>query len=1142
MKTNFMKRTLWLLAVLLALPFGVHAQVITGSIVGTVKDTTGAVVPGATITVKSTEKNLTVRATTTNSLGQYSALLLPVGHYSVTAEAAGFQVAEQTGIAIDVNDHKTYNFTLQVGNVQQKVTVTTAPLQVDLQSAQSQTVITSAQVHELSLSTRNYEELVTLMPGVVSGASQQLYVGVSNPNGGTNAVQFGMNGQRSTENGWNVDGADNLDRGSNLTLLVYPSVDSIQQFSVQRGDYGAEYGRSSGGQINVITKSGTDQFHGDLYEFFRNNVLQANDYFNNQANIPIPALRYNDFGGTIGGPIIIPKYYNPEQKKSFFFFSEESRRVITYTTFVAVVPTANERKGIFPQAVCVQFDQNGNCLQQSTQVTDISPAAQAYMTDIIDKVPLPAPGCTGACESTTVGRNIMNANQEILRLDQVFSPRFSIFGRVENDSIPTIEPGGLFTGSPLENVSTTSTNAPGIDATLHLTYVFTPTLLNDGGYSYSQGAIFSHPIGEIASQNSPDIVQNVKLPFVSTLDRVPSLNFQFFSGVGGFGPYRDINDDTNLFDNLTKVAGRHIMKFGVTYDWYQKDEDAASGNAGGFQFYISNPADTNPNTASSEYQEFASFLTGSVFQFTQQSQDMTAVVRQQTTELYAQDQFRIRPNLTLSYGMRYSLFRQPTDARGQLTNFDPATFNLANAPQISPYTGLISGTGNSLNGIIIGGKGSPYGNAIAQQDNKNFAPRIGLAWDPFGNGKMSVRAGYGLFYNETAVSRWEMNIFTNPPFLVNDLIFNTSLANPGGVTATPTVGCVGCAPIPLNAVGTKWKTPYTQEWSLDVQQQFSPNTVFDIGYYGSTSSHLPGMEDINQPLPGQYANPNAQPNLTNPAYGVTIPITYGTTSQLNYIRPYRGYDAINAYESAFSGNYNSLQASLQQHFKKNSFLNLNYTWSQTLTDSTGDGATPQNTYDPHAEYGPAGLDVHHVFNANYVYMLPFYQDQAGLRGHMLGGWEVSGIVNAMSGFYSTVYQYFDDPAGQGVIDGNSYASGRPDQISNPNRATATSGKIHTFNQWFNTSAFSLVPAGEARPGNAHNGSVIGPGQQDWDISLFKNTNITDRVTTQFRAEAYNAFNHVNPTAFGTAYQIGLYGQVYATQDARVMQLAMKLYF
>jgi hypothetical protein len=376
-----------------------------------------------------------------------------------------------------------------------------------------------------------------------------------------------------------------------------------------------------------------------------------------------------------------------------------------------------------------------------------------------------------------------------------------------------------------------------------------------------------------------------------------------------------------------------------------------------------------------------------------------------------------------------------------------------------------------------------------------------------------------------------MNVFTNPPFLVNDLIFNTSLSRPGGVAATPTVGCVGCSPIPLNAIGTKWKTPYTQEWSLDVQQQLTPDTVFDMGYYGSTSSHLPGMEDINQPLPGQYANPNAQPNLTN-----------GTTSQLNYIRPYRGYDAINSYESAFSGNYNSLQVSLQQHFKKNSFLNVNYTWSQTLTDSTGDTATPQNTYDPHAEYGPAGLDVHHVFNANYVYMLPFYPDQVGLKGHMLGGWEVSGIVNAMSGFYSTVYQYFDDPAGQGVIDGNSYASGRPDQISNPNFATPASGKIHNFKQWFNTSAFTLVPAGEARPGDAHNGSVIGPGQQDWDISLFKNTNITGRVTTQFRAEAYNAFNHVNPTAFGTAYQIGLYGQVYATQDARVMQLAMKLYF
>lgn len=1127
-----MNRIIWLLVLLVGAPCALVSQVVTGSIQGIVKDSSGAVVPNATITVTNIDKNVVIRTTTTNSVGEYSALLLPVGHYSITADAKGFQEAVRTGVSLNVNDHLTENFSVQVGNVNQKVTVTTAPLQVDLQTAQAQTVITSAQVHELSLSTRNYEQLVTLMPGVVSGASQQLYVGVSNPNGGSNAVQFSMNGQRSTQNGWNVDGADNLDRGANLTLLVYPSVDAIQEFSVQRGDYGAEYGRSSGGQINVITKSGTDKFHGDLYEFIRNNSIgDANNYFNNQAGIPLPALRYNDFGGTIGGPIIIPKYYNPTQKKSFFFFSEESRRVITYTTFTAVVPTANERKGIFPQEVCIQFDQNGNCLKQGTQVTNFDPAAQAYMKDIFAGVPLPAPSCTQACESITVGRNIFNADQEILRLDQVFSPRFSIFGRVENDSIPTIEPGGLFTGSPLENVSTTSTNSPGVSATIHVTNVFSPTLLNDGGANYSQGGVFSKPIGEIATQNSPDIVSAVKLPFVSTLNRVPSLNFQYFSGVGGFGPYRDINDDTNIFDDLTKIVGRHTLKFGVTYNWYQKDEDAASGNAGGFGFYISNPDDTNAATASSEYQEFASFLTGSVDYFTQTSLDMTAVIQQQSTELYAQDQFRIRPNLTLNYGLRYSLFRQPTDHRKQLTNFDPAKFSLANAPQIDPYTGnIIPGTGTSLDGIIIGSQNSPYGNAVAQQDNKNFAPRIGLAWDPTGQGKISVRLGYGIFYNETAVSNWEETVFNNPPFVDNDLIFNTTLNNPGAVSAY-----VGTAPVPLRSIEPKWKTPYTQEWSLDVQQQLTPNTIFDLGYYGSSSTHLPGMEDINQPLPGQYVTALAP-------YGVTIPVSYTTTPQLNYIRPYRGYDAINSYEPVFSGNYNSLQASLQQHFKKDSFLNINYTWSQALTDATGDGATPQNTYDPHAEYGPSGLDIRNVFNANYVYLLPFYEDQAGVLGHLLGGWEVSGIVNAYSGFYATVYQFFDDPAGQGVIDGNSFSAGRPDQISNPNKATATSGKIHTFNQWFNTSAFALVPAGQARPGNAHNGSVIGPGWQNWDVSLFKNTNITNRVSTQFRAETYNTFNHVNPTAFGTAFQIGLYGQVYAVQNPRVMQLAMKLYF
>ncbi len=297
------------------------AQTISGTVSGTVHDSSGAVVPNASITVTNTDQNSVVFTGKSNAAGQYTAPFLPVGNYAVTADASGFQKAQHTGVKLNVNQNLTVDMTLQPGSAQQTVTVTTSPLQVDLQSAQAQTVITGTQVRELSLNTRNYEQLVSLMPGVSTGVSDQLYVGVSNPLGTSNQINFSINGSRPTQNTWNIDGADNVDRGANLTLLAYPSVDSIAEFSVQRSNYNAEFGRSSSGQINVITSAGTNQFHGDLYEFFRNDVLDANTYLNNRKGIPIPALRYNDFGGTVGGPVW--------KDHTFFFFSEEARRVIT---------------------------------------------------------------------------------------------------------------------------------------------------------------------------------------------------------------------------------------------------------------------------------------------------------------------------------------------------------------------------------------------------------------------------------------------------------------------------------------------------------------------------------------------------------------------------------------------------------------------------------------------------------------------------------------------------------------------------------------------------------------------------------------------------------------------------------------------
>ena len=1136
--SNRFKKVGFLAILLTTLSSPLLAQNISGTVTGTVRDSSGAVIPNAGVTITNADQNTVVYRGKSNAAGQYTAPFLPVGNYSVAVDAAGFKKAEHTGIKLDVNQNLTTDMVLEPGSAQQTVTVTTSPLQVDLQSAQSQTVITGTQVRELTLNTRNYEQLVGLMPGVSTGVSDQLYVGVSNPVGTSNQINFSINGSRPTQNAWNVDGADNVDRGANLTLLAYPSVDSIAEFSVQRSNYNAEFGRSSSGQINVITSAGTNQFHGDLYEFFRNDVLDANTYLNNRKNIPIPSLRYNDFGGTVGGPIW--------RDHTFFFFSEEVRRVITHTNFLADVPSTAELHGNLAAngaPVCVLWSAPGPnqvCLKEGTQVTQINPAAQAYLTDIFNKLPPPDdPNCTGACTLTSNGLNIFNLHQEIVRIDQAFGPRFRIFGRFENDAIPTTEPGGLFIGSALPGVSTSSTNSPGRIFTIHATNVISPTLINDAGYNYSHGGVLSTPIGLTAAKNSPNIQSAVSLPFTSALAVAPRLNFSFFENVADRGQYRDFNDDNNIFDHLSKIVGRHALKFGVTYHWYQKDENSANGNQGAFGFPT-----TAPDGSDSEYQEWANFLTGNTSSFTQASADFRAVIRQQQWEVYAQDTFKARPNLTLTYGLRYSLFRQPTDAKGHLTNFDPKTFNATTAAVIDPATGQIATAGADLNGIIIGGKDSPYGDAVNRQNTLSFAPRVGFAYDPTGKGTMSVRGGYGMFFDSSAVSRYEINIFDNPPFVSNLSLGPTPLNNPNGTAL------VSNFPKALAAVGADWHTPYSQEWSLDVQRQFPSQWLLDIGYYGATGTHLLGEVDLNQPLPGAYVTALA-PYRKNP----NAPIARGSdTQKLNSIRPYQGYDAINSQITEYSSNYNGLQVALQKRIGANSLLNLNYTWSKAMTNAFNDTSPAQNTYNLAAEYGPARYDRTHIFNANFVYDLPFFQSQSGFAGHILGGWEVSGIANVYTGLPFTVTGVLNDPAGQGVLDGNSAVSGRPDLVGDPNHASAASGPIHNndgIKPWFNTAAYAQVcstvdsvttcPTG-ARPGNSHPGTVRGPGLWRADVSGFKNIKFNERMRLQFRAEAFNVFNHTNPDTISTSSTAGTFGKVTAYRDPRILQLALKLYF
>src|SRR6266851_1128575 len=773
MKKRILSAGLVFAALLTICATALSAQNVTGTILGTVSDSKGGFVPNVAVTITNADQRIVVRTVSTDDHGQFVAPLLPVGRYNVAAEITGFKKAIQSGIVLNVDDRVAVNFSLEVGSVSESVSVEASALHVDTESATATGVISGLQLRELSLNSRNYAQLVLLVPGTSdSGNADQIFPGATAPIG-TNLMSFQINGNRREENNWQVDGADNVDRGSNLTLLSFPSIDAISEFRVVRGVYDAESGRSAGAQVNVITRSGTSDLHGGLYEFFRNDDLNANSFFNNATTpaTPRPTLRYNDFGGTVGGPVWIPKIYE-QRNKTFFFVSEEARRIVTYSNPpTATVPYSGMTSGQFNHVVCTQWANSGGsaglCTAYGTSIpsTSINPIAAAYVKDIFSKFPSPnlATAANPFGFIATLG-NVFNFREDMVKIDHVFGPKLTVNGKFLHDTNPTLEQGGLFTNTSIPGISTTSTNSPGHQYNIAATFTSSATFLIDGGYRYSYGAILSHVTGAENFSQSPDIQTAIgsSLPFANILGRVPSLalsggSFTSASGstIGDFGPYQDYNVNHTTYGNVTKVLGSHTLKFGAIYYHYNKHENQLTGsNNGSYSFDAANqpacvlnsaktaivsctqanwtqgPVATavctgpptspfNGNCPFSFEQNYANFLLGQLSSFAQASLDVTANIFDNQFEYYGQDTWRVRRNVTITYGIRHSFFRQPTDASGangtsRLVNFDPAFYDPAKAPCITsngnmdvklvngvPTSSACNPNYNPLNGLIF---------------------------------------------------------------------------------------------------------------------------------------------------------------------------------------------------------------------------------------------------------------------------------------------------------------------------------------------------------------------------------------------------------------------------------------------------------
>jgi hypothetical protein len=1196
MKHHF--RFLRILLPSIALFFGLSAmasaQEINGSIVGSVKDTNGAAVKGATVTITDSEKKIVVRTATTDDDGGYAARDLHVGTYEVAVEATGFKKHVESKVQVDVGTPRSLSINLEVGSVSEVVTVEANPVAVELSTPTVSTVISGEQARELSLNNRNWVQLITLAPGVSNDLADQVYVGTTNPSGQANTMNISVNGGRSAQNTYTIDGADVTDRGSNITIQAYPSVDSIAEFKVQRSLFAAESGRSGGGQINVVTRGGGDKFHGSGFEFLRNEKLNANDFISNRnSNPPFgresngkakrTPFRYNNYGFTVGGPVYLWK----KIPKTYFFFSEEQRKDRRYPVLSGnTVPDLNLRSGIFPIDICLSASiatttpaiSPANCtsvLPAGTALSSslISPIAQQYLDLIYKKLPPPTDAVSRALVYPASG--VADFRQEIIRIDRNFSEKVSAYYRYEHDKIPTIDVNSLFSsGSNLPGVSTSSTDSPGRTHTAQVTYIANSGLVIVGRWTYGYGAILSNTIGTMALSNSPI---TPPLPYTKTRDFVPTVSGNGFGSLATFGDYDNFSYKHNFAGDLSWTRGTHTLKFGGVYSYYRKNENALGGaNHGTFsaflnttltsaqQAVVNSPqiAGQDTNTARrTSFQQWANFLMGNNLSFSQARFDLTADMRQIAIESYAQDEWRFRRNLTLYYGVRHSYFGSPYDRNGQLSNFDPAAFTAAAAPLVTGAGNRVAGTGNFCNGLIVNSQNfktlvnctptvSPYGKYVVKAPKADFAPRIGLAWDPFKKGTTSIRMGYGMYYDQVLNGTYEQNIGVNPPFQETCTFSLTSLSSPVPAGSSCPAGSAPTGAPNLRALQPKWKDPYMQHWSLEIQRLFGNKTMMSVGYFGSKGTHLIGGYELNEVPPGKAISTLCATGAsTTPSTACQVAGTGFTSSTaeliLDQIRPYRGYRSITMITPQFNSNYHSLQTLFQTRLSGNSQVNIAYTWAKNLTDNQTDRSTaPQNSYDTHADYGRASLDRRHIFTANYIYDIPLFAKRHDFVGRAFGGWEISGIVTLQTGLPFSPATSNWDPAGLGII-APPLTVARPNFLCDPN-----ANAPHLFLQWYNTACFQANPTVNSGivnvPGNGTRGAINGPPTKRFDFSLFKNIQLgrgDSSKSLQLRMETFNIFNHTNFRGIAsTNVTSTLAGQISTVRDPRTIQIGAKLFF
>lgn len=1101
-----------------------QCQVTSGTISGRVEDPSGAAVKGATVTISNPDNGIS-RSVTTPETGEFSAPNLLPGTYTITVEMTGFKKLESTGFVLSAADKlNAGELVLAIGAVSSHVTVKADAGEVELQSnsGERSDVITGKQLNDVALNGRNVLDYLKLVPGV-SGTLDAHQSGT----GGLDA--YNINGTRANEHEFTIDGASNVDTGNNGGTHVTINTDAIEEVKVLTSNYQAEFGKAAGGQIAIVTRSGTNEWHGDGRFFHRNEGLNANEWFNKEneglgglPNTP-PIYRYNYIGYQFGGPI--------RKDKLFVFWSQEFYRQLVPLggTTQFYTPTMLERGGDFSQSI----DGNGNPIVIAgpgiTNNKIDSTAINSQIQKILNLFPLP--------NVTGFGVNGQNYNfsealsgeaprrEDILRVDYQINHMNRMYVRwihnSENDSSPfTPFPGpfGIFACASSINFPGGCTQKhPGWNVSVDLVSTISPTVINE----FSVGPSHTLSLAEGTNGNVSLGVNGINLPLLYPLtpdQSIPDMSFNglnnvnFGGGYLGATPWHQANTTINVNDNVTWVRHNHTIKTGIFYQRNRKDQIAWGNINGQFTFGL---GPTSGGTCAGGAgtctlgDPLASALLGNFDGFDQSTARPLGKFRYNQLEFYVQDTWKVTPRLTLDYGMRFAWIPPQYDANNQVALFDPASYKAADAVTIDPESGAIISAdgGNPLNGMLFTKSGQlPAGG----WDSRGVMPepRFGFAFDMLGTGKTILRGGVGMTHDRTQGNLIFNTVFDNPA------IVETASVGSGNVSSLPTLQSSFGNGVLSNIVGASrdGKVPTVYSFSLGVQHNLGKGTMLDVAYVGTLSRHLVTSRDINAEPYGTLfsaaaqdpncsifagsvpaVQPNLQPQYSAAGYDFNGWCAYGAANyENNYLVPYKGYGQIAYLEFGGTANYNSLEVSLQRRFSRGLTFGAVYTYSKALTTAAGDQDT-QDPFNPLLDYRAASWDRTHVFAANYVYDLPsptkHFKGPAWLS-YITDNYELSGVTQFMTG----------EP-----VDLNNGFSFPPGSITGSNQY----GAIPFY--------YSLDPSGNpvlpaiGSPVRGTRDLLREGGIQNWDLSLFKNIPIgkNEARYIQLRLEAFNAFNHPN---------------------------------